>query len=80
LARWFAQLDAAVAGGQVVVRWSVVRWSTVSRPRKTLPGHSSLRDRPNLELIRLVDEHPANFQAVQLDEIELYIVKVPLAP
>ena len=40
----------------------------------------SLRNRPSPELIRLVDEHPANFQRVQLDEIELYIVKVPLAP
>jgi len=58
----------------------VVRWSTVSRPRKTLPGPSSLRDRPSRDVIRLVDEHPANFQRVQLDEIELYIVKVPLAP
>ena len=31
-------------------------------------------------MIRLVDEHPANFQRVQLDEIVLYIVKVPLGP
>jgi len=40
----------------------------------------SLRNRPSRDVIRLVDEHPANFQRVQLDEIELYIVKVPLAP
>lgn len=39
-----------------------------------------LRSMPNASTLRLVDEHPEDFDRIQLDEVELYIVRVPRAP